>query len=61
MFKKEFDFPGIFARILLKDKLAPAALKQKFSGKVPYDAFFPSQQEVVEEHMMLRIIKFFLL
>ena len=48
VFKKEFEFPSIFARIILEDKLAPAALKEKFCGKIPYDAFFPTQQEVVE-------------
>ena len=48
MFKKEIAFPNIFARVVLESQLAPKALIEKYDGKIPYDAYFPTQQEKVE-------------
>lgn len=48
VFKKEIAFPNIFARVVLESQLAPKALIEKYDGKIPYDAYFPTQQEKVE-------------
>ena len=33
----------------MEDKLLPLDLKEKYGGKVPYDAYFPTQQQLVEK------------
>ena len=58
IFKKEFGFPDIFARVVLEEKLASKPLRDKYSGKVPYDAYFPSVQEAVKDRTCVNCNKY---
>ena len=51
MWKKDLMFPDFLTRMLLEETLAPECLREKFGSKIPYDAFFPSQQDKVEKRI----------
>ena len=47
--KQNLTFLDVFGRITFEQKLVPAALKEKYGDKVPYDVYFPTQQAKVEK------------
>ena len=47
--QKKLNFLDVFARLVMEKQLLPANLKTKYNGKVPYDVYFPTLQERVEE------------
>ena len=51
VWKNQLEFLDVFGRIAMEQKLMPADLKEKYGKKVPYDVFFPSQQDMVEKRV----------
>ena len=51
VWKNQLEFLDVFGRIAMEQKLMPADLKEKYGEKVPYDVFFPSQQDMVEKRV----------
>ena len=47
--QKKLNFLDVFARLVMEKQLLPADLKTTYNGKVPYDVYFPTLQERVEE------------
>ena len=45
--KKDISFPDIFARVVVEKQLMPESLTEKFGDVVPYDVYFPTQQDKV--------------
>ena len=46
--QKQLNFLDVFQRLVMEKELTPVQLKQKYKDKVPYDVFFPSQQEKID-------------
>ena len=49
--KFNLKFLDIFGRIVMEEKLMPKALVEKYGDKVPYDVFFPTQQDKIERRV----------
>ena len=48
IFKEKIKFLDVFERIALEQQIIPAELKDKYGEKIPYDVYFSSQQQKVE-------------
>ena len=46
--QKQLNFLDVFQRLVMEKEIMPAHLKQKYKNNVPYDVFFPSQQEKID-------------
>ena len=51
IFKEKLEFLDVFGRIALEQQIIPTELKDKYGGKIPYDVYFPSQQQKVENRV----------
>ena len=56
--KQELTFLDIFARIIVEKDLVPGGLKEKFGDDVPYDVYFPTQQDQVIRRMCKNCSKY---
>ena len=46
--QKELNFLDVFQRLVMEKEIMPAELKLKYKNHVPYDVYFPSQQDKVD-------------
>ena len=56
--KQDLTFPDIFARIVVEKDLVPNSLKEKYGDVVPYDVYFPTQQDQVLRRMCKNCSKY---
>ena len=49
--KEELSFLDVFQRLSMESILMPEELKIKYNGMVPYDVYFPTLQQKVEERV----------
>ena len=47
--QKKLNFLDVFSRLVMEKQLLPANLKTKYNRKVPYNVYFPTLQEKVED------------
>ena len=48
-YQKKLNFLDVLSRLVMEKQLLPANLKTNYNGKVPYDVYFPTLQEKVED------------
>lgn len=59
VFKKDLRFLDPFARIVMEQTVAPSDLKEKYGMNIPYDVYFPTQQDKVERRVCVVCAKYF--
>ena len=59
VYQKKLKFPDVFQRLLMEKLLTPQELVDKFHGVVPYDIFFPTQQENCVKRVCQVCFKYF--
>ena len=59
--KESVNFLDVFQRLAMESVLLPEELTKKFQGKVPYDVYFPSLQEKIDNRVCISCGKYFAL
>ena len=59
--KENLTFLDIFQRLAMESILLPEDLKNKYNGMVPYDVYFPSLQEKIDNRVCRSCGKYFAL
>ena len=59
LYKQDLDFLCVFQRLSMESAIMPKELNQKYNNKVPYDVYFPSLQDKVEDRVCKVCGKYF--